>query len=368
VKRPAVFLALPLLVAPPAPASVAPPKPAAAQYIVTVTPDGVRRAITGVPRDAVTHVYTHVLNGFSARLDATQLARLRRDPNVVSVVPVTIMRALDTQVTPSWGLDRIDATRGLDGRYTYHHTGRGVTAYVIDTGIDPSAADFGGRASVAYDATRGDGRDCNGHGTHVAGTLGGTKYGVAKGVTLRAVRVLDCMGMGTDADVVAGLDWVAKNAQRPAVANMSLGGGRSAPLDVAVARLTGAGVFLGVAAGNDGGDACDLSPAGATGAFAVAAADRTDASADFTDHGRCVQLYAPGVRITSDWLSGGQNTISGTSMAAPHVTGVAALYAEAAGSVPAAALGAWLTAHAVRGVVGAVPAGTPNLLLNTGGL
>jgi subtilisin family serine protease len=281
------------------------------------------------------------------------------------VAPVVIMHTQETQVGAPWGLDRIDAVSGLDQRYTYHHTGRGVTAYVIDTGIDTSAADFGGRASVAYDATGGDGRDCSGHGTHVAGTIGGQTYGVAKAVRLRAVRVLDCGGAGTDADVVAGMDWVAQHAQRPAVANMSLGGGRSSAVDAAAKRLTGSGVFLAVAAGNFAGDACDYSPSGASGVLAVAASDRSDTSAGFTDHGPCVRLYAPGVQITSDWLAGTVKAVSGTSMAAPHVTGVAAMYEEDAGDVSASAVTAWLTAHAVRNAISGVPGGTPNLLLNT---
>lgn len=374
MKRFAIFLALPAFLGlfaavPAAPTSAGVREVrAAGQYIVTVRPGGVRRAITGVPRQAITHVYTHVLDGFSARLDASQVEQLRHDPAVVSVAPVVIMHTQDTQVGAPWGLDRIDAVSGLDQRYTYRHTGKGVTAYVIDTGIDPSGADFRGRASVGYDATGGDGRDCNGHGTHVAGTIGGSTYGVAKAVALRAVRVLDCRGAGTDADVVAGMDWVAQHAQRPAVANMSLGGGKSAAVDAAAKRLTASGVFLAVAAGNFAGDACAYSPSGASGVFAVAASDRTDASAGFTNYGRCVGLYAPGVQITSDWLVSAVNTVSGTSMASPHVTGVAALYEETAGNVPAAKVTAWLTAHAVRNAVGGVPDGTPNLLLNTGGL
>jgi subtilisin family serine protease len=369
VKRLALFLALPMVAAAPAlPPAAAHGAPAAGQYIVTVKHGSVRRAISGVPREAVTHVYTRVLDGFSARLDAAQAARLRRDPSVLSVAPVTMMHTQDTQAGAPWGLDRIDAVTGLDQRYTYRHTGRGVTAYVIDTGIDASAADFGGRAAVAYDATRGDGRDCNGHGTHVAGTLGGARYGVAKGVAIQGVRVLNCEGGGTDADVIAGMDWVAQHARRPAVANMSLGGGKSTATDVAVQRLTAAGVFLAVAAGNGAADACDHSPSGAAAAFAVGATDRADAMAGFSNHGRCVKVYAPGVQITSDWLGGAARAVNGTSMASPHVAGVAALYKQSAGDVPPAAVGAWITAHAVRGVIHGLPAGTPNLFLHTAGL
>jgi subtilisin family serine protease len=376
------FLALPVLAAAPAAASAAvvqePLAPlvsaqggaASGQYIVTVTSGTSHRehAMGAVPRGTVTHVFSQVLNGFSARLDAAQLDRLRHDPDVVKVAQAATVHTMSTQSDPDWGLDRLDAASGLDQKYTYNHTGKGVTAYVIDTGVDPTAADFGGRASVAFDATGGDGKDCNGHGTHVAGTIGGTKYGVAKDVTLKGVRVLDCQGSGSDADVVAGMDWVAQHAQKPAVANMSLGGSKSTTIDAAAKKLAGAGVFLAVAAGNDGADACDGSPAGAGGVLAVAASDKTDASAEFTNYGKCVQVYAPGVDITSDWLNGGTNTISGTSMASPHVAGVAALYKEANGDGSQAAVTAWITSHATKNAVSGVPSGTPNLLLNTGSL
>jgi subtilisin family serine protease len=343
---------------------------ASGQYIVTVKSGGSHRqhAMDTVPQGTVTHVFTKVVNGFSAKLDATQLDRLRQDPNVVKVAQAATMHAMTTQTGAGCGLDRLDASSGLDQKFTYNHTGKGVTAYVIDTGIDTSGADFGGRASVGVDATGGDGKDCNGHGTHVAGTIGGTTYGVAKGVTLKAVRVLDCQGSGTDADVVAGMDWVAQHAVKPAVANMSLGGGKSPTVDAAAKKLSDAGVFLAVAAGNDGADACGGSPSGADGVLAVAAEDRTDMSASFTNYGSCVKVYAPGVAITSDWLAGGTNTISGTSMATPHVVGVAALYKEANGDGSQATVTGWITSHAVKDAVNGVPGGTPHLLLNTGGL
>ena len=383
MKRLAILplLALPALAAGPVAASAAtlPVAPlvmaqggssASGQYIVTVKSGSAHRdhAIGNAPKGAVTHVFKSVVNGFSAKLNAAQIDRLRRDPNVVKVAQATTMHATATQSNPDWGLDRLDASSGLDQKYSYNHTGKGVTAYVIDTGIDTSDADFGGRASIADDATGGDGKDCNGHGTHVAGTIGGTQYGVAKDVTLKAVRVLDCQGSGTDADVVAGMDWVAQNASKPAVANMSLGGGKSASVDAAAKKLTDSGVFLAVAAGNEGADACDGSPSGASGVLAVAASDRNDASASFTNYGSCVKVYAPGVNIKSDWLNGGTNTISGTSMATPHVVGVAALYKEANGDGSESAVSGWITSHAVQGAISGVPSGTPNLLLNAGGL
>jgi subtilisin family serine protease len=375
------LLALPVIAGAPAVAEAAAATPMAplvsaqgdavsGQYIVTVKSGGSHRqhAMDAIPQGTVTHVFTKVMNGFSAKLDATQLDHLRHDPNVVTVAQAATMHTMTTQTGADWGLDRLDAASGLDQNYSYNHTGQGVTAYVIDTGIDTSDADFGGRASVGVDATGGDGKDCNGHGTHVAGTIGGTTYGVAKGVTLKAVRVLDCQGSGTDADVVAGMDWVAQNAAKPAVANMSLGGSKSSTVDAAAKKLSDAGVFLAVAAGNDGVDACSESPSGADGVLAVAAEDRTDTSASFTNYGSCVKVYAPGVDITSDWLAGGTNTISGTSMATPHVVGVAALYKEANGDGSQATVTDWITSHAVKDAVTDVPAGTPNLLLNTGGL
>ncbi|MGH3377080.1 MAG: S8 family peptidase [Actinoallomurus sp.] len=376
------LIALPVIAAAPAAAEAAvAPAPlaplvsaqggaASGQYIVTAKSGTSHRqhAIGAVPQGTVTHVFTSVVNGFSAKLDAAQLDHLRRDPNVVKVAQAATMHATGTQANPDWGLDRLDAASGLDQKYTYAHTGKGVTAYIIDTGVDPSDSDFGGRASVAFDATGGDGKDCNGHGTHVAGTIAGTKYGVAKEATLKAVRVLDCQGSGSDADVVAGMDWVAQHAEKPAVANMSLGGSKSATIDAAAKKLTDAGVFLAVAAGNDGADACAGSPSGADGVLAVAASDKTDASADFTNYGKCVKVYAPGVDIASDWLNGGTNTISGTSMATPHVVGVAALYKEAKGDGSQATVTDWITSNATKDAVSGVPAGTPNLLLNTGGL
>jgi subtilisin family serine protease len=289
----------------------------------------------------------------------------------VAVDPDTPVTTSGTQPSPPWVLDRIDQRAlPLSASYTYPNDGAGVTAYVVDTGILSTHVDFGGRVRAGYTAIN-DGRgtgDCNGHGTHVAGTIGGTTYGVAKGVTLKAVRVLDCQGSGTDADVVAGMDWVAQHAAKPAVANMSLGGGKSPTVDAAAKKLSDSGVFLAVAAGNDGADACSGSPSGADGVLAVAAEDRTDMSASFTNYGSCVAVYAPGVDIKSDWLAGGTNTISGTSMATPHVVGVAALYKEANGDGSQATVSGWITSHAVKDAVNGVPGGTPNLLLNTGGL
>jgi subtilisin family serine protease len=289
-------------------------------------------------------VYRHALNGFAGAMSEAARSGLLRDGRVLRVEPDGIARTMATQTNATWGLDRIDARSGLDGSYTYNKTGAGVTAYVIDTGIRRDHVEFKGRMNDSWFDAFSDGQngnDCNGHGTHVAGTMGGTTYGVAKGVSLVAVRVLDCGGSGSWSGVIAGVDWVTANHIKPAVANMSLGGGASSSVDAAVQGMIAAGVATAVAAGNGnmGGkeqDACNYSPARVPEAMTIGATTSSDTKTSWSNYGSCVDWFAPGASITSAWYdtNTATRTISGTSMASPHVAGVAALYLEGRSSTP----------------------------------
>ena len=281
--------------------------------------------------------YTHALNGFAGRISDAARQGLLRDSRVVRVEPDGIATIVETQSNATWGIDRSDQRAlPLSGTYTYATTGSGVRAYIIDTGILFGHSEFGGRAVSGFDAVDGGtADDCNGHGTHVAGTVGGATYGIAKAATLVGVRVLSCSGSGTWSGVIAGIDWVAGNFTAPAVANMSLGGGANSSVDNAVRNLIAAGVSTAVAAGNgnQGGraqDACRYSPARVAEAMTIGATDKTDKKASWSNYGKCVDWFAPGVGITSAWRTSttATNTISGTSMATPHTAGVAALYLQ----------------------------------------
>jgi subtilisin family serine protease len=288
-----------------------------------------------VPEVQAVHTYRHALRGFAARLTATEVSRLRAAPGVAAVVPDRRLRISTSQLGPPWGLDRIDQhVLPRNNTFNYTGTGDGVTAYVIDTGIRASHMEFEDRVVTGADFVNGlPADDCNGHGTHVAGTLGSEKYGVAKEVTLVPVRVLGCWGGGSLINVLAGLDWVTEHHQpgQPAVANMSLGGQSMKVLNQAVKASIADGVTYAVAAGNEGKDACNYSPARVGPAITVSAVKRNDVRPWWANRGSCVDLFAPGVGIVS--ASNSSDTASlpaeGTSMAAPHAAGVAALYLDA---------------------------------------
>jgi subtilisin family serine protease len=333
-------------------------------YVVVLNEGADPRSVAAVAGVSPRYVYTAALNGFAAALNAGQLNALRHNPAVDYVEQDQRAEAWTTQTGATWGIDRIDQRNlPLSGTYTYTSTGAGVYAYVIDTGIQTNHPQFGTRAAVAYDALGGNGQDCNGHGTHVAGTIGSTTYGVAKGVQLRAVRVLDCNGSGSTSGILAAVDWVRLNRTNPAVANLSLGGGLSSSLNTAVTNLSSSGVFVAVAAGNSASDACNYSPSSATAVFTTASSEKTDARRSTSNYGGCVDGYAPGGSITSTWINGGTNTISGSSMASPHVAGVAALYKATFGNAASSTIDTWIKNNATAGVITGNPAGTPNRLL-----
>ena len=303
-------------------------------------------------------VYGHAIEGYAGKVPPGQLAKIKSDPRVAYVEPDGVAHATVTQTGATWGLDRIDQRAlPLSGTYTYTQTGAGVKAYVIDTGVRLTHTEFGGRATSGWDFVDGDSNatDCDGHGTHVAGTIGGATYGVAKGVNLVAVRVLDCNGSGTWSGVIKGIDWVTQNHQagQPAVANMSLGGGAAQAVDDAVTASIADGVTYSISAGNSNANACNYSPARTPNALTIGATASNDARASFSNWGSCVDWFAPGVSITSSYGTSDTATavLSGTSMSSPHNSGAAALYLQGNPTATPAAVRSALASNLTLGVV-----------------
>ncbi|MFG2328786.1 S8 family serine peptidase [Streptomyces sp. NPDC048604] len=351
----------------------------AGSYIVTLdesaqaeTAKG--RAVAAEYGAKIKKTYTAALNGYSVELSEAQAKKLAADPAVKSVAQNRVFKVAGTQPNPpSWGLDRVDQRAlPLNSSYSYPDSaGQGVTAYIIDTGVRISHSDFGGRAFNGYDAVDNDNvaQDGHGHGTHVAGTVAGNAYGVAKKARIVGVRVLDNNGSGTTAGVVAGIDWVTQNHSGPSVANMSLGGGADATLDAAVRNSIASGVTYAIAAGNSNANASGYSPARVTEAITVGSTTNTDARSSFSNYGSVLDIFAPGSNITSAWNTSDSatNTISGTSMATPHVAGAAAVYlGDNPTSTPAQVQTA-LVNNATPNVVGSPGSGSPNRLLFVGG-
>ena len=365
---------------PPTPAATAadpigrPAVPVPNRYVVAlaVAPGPTRSRADAVADDhggQVTTVYDHALQGFAVEMDERHALELARDPRVAAVYQDGVVQLADTQSPAPWDLDRIDQSNlPLDGSFTASSSGAGVHAYVIDSGIRTTHADFGGRASVGVDVV-GDGlngQDCSGHGTMVAGLLGGATYGVAKDVSLVSVRVFGCGNSATESQVIAGVDWVTANAVRPAVANASLAGAPYAPLDTAVANSIASGVTYTVAAGNSAIDACNDSPARVPGAITVGAVDQGDHQASFSNFGTCLDVFGPGVADVgpSNSSDTAAATGSGTSFASPIVAGVAALVAGESPSSTPADVAAAIGNASTQGVLSQLGAGSPNRLVH----
>ncbi|QWF83056.1 S8 family peptidase [Amycolatopsis sp. CA-230715] len=349
------------------------PGAVADSYIVLLKAPAEARGLAAAYGGEVRRTYDAAVHGFAVKMSEAQARRLAADPSVASVEQDAVAHVSDTQQNPTWGLDRIDQKDlPLDKAYSYANKGEGATVYVVDTGTDLKQSEFGGRASSGYDFIDddNDASDCQGHGTHVAGTVGSATYGVAKGVKIVAVRVLNCQGTGQYSQIISGIDWVAKNAKGPSVLSMSLGGGADSSVDQAVQGAIRAGITNTVAAGNEGQDACNVSPARTPEAITVAASDAQDKrsiwnSSQSSNYGRCTDIFAPGSNITSLKNGGGTTQMGGTSMATPHVAGAAALYLTANPSATPADVAKALTDNATPGKISDVK-GSPNKLLYTG--
>ncbi|HEX2205498.1 MAG TPA: S8 family serine peptidase [Longimicrobium sp.] len=365
--------------APPLEAAAARAAPViAGAYVVVTAPEADPAAVAASLGVAPAHVYRAALRGFAARMGPGQLRAARAHPAVRHVEADQVVFKQATYVSPPWGLDRIDERAlPLDGRLAIPDFTGAVNVYVIDAGLQPEHPEFAGNAQNVWDVFGGAGRDCNGHGVAVAGTIGSTTYGVGgtksvagtvggTPISLKGVKVLDCNGRGTVSGFIAAVDWVRVHAQRPAVVSLAVITGYSSALNAAVDNLALSGVFVAVPAGDSGADACNASPASAAEAFTVAASDRSDARWASSGFGACVDGYAPGVAVPTVGLNGGTQSVTGTSMSAAHVAGVAALYKSRYGETSSRAIDSWIKTWSTPGVVTGSPRLTPNRLLYVG--
>lgn len=357
-----------------APADMAPLHSAAAgrgipgEYVVVLNEGTDPTAVASVAGVRPSHVYTAALTGFAARLSPGQVTALRHHPDVAYVEQNQVTEPQWVQSPAPWGLDRIDQTNlPLNNQYVYNSLGQNVMAYIIDSGILTGHPEFGGRAGVVYDAFGGTGQDCHGHGTGVAGVVGSKTYGVAKGLRLAAVRVLDCTGTGTTAGLIGGINFVASSHPLMSVANISISVPLSGAVNTAVNNLFASGVYVAVAAGNNSANACNFSPGAVTAITTVTASDQFDNHVFGSNFGGCVDLYAPGRNVPTVGLTSTPVIANGTSIAAPHVTGTAALVWATFGGTPTTVQN-WILTNTTPGVLTGVPAGTPNRLLFKAGL
>nr|ACB30129.1 subtilisin-like protease [Epichloe festucae var. lolii]ACB30132.1 subtilisin-like protease [Epichloe festucae] len=344
------------------------------KYIIKMKGDSniqsVNAAISSI-RASADHTYSHSFNGFAASLTPEELEQLRQDPSVDFIEQDAIMTISATQSGADWGLARLSSQKAGSTTYIYDDSaGEGTCAFIIDTGVEADHPEFEGRAKLLKNfAGDGEDSDGNGHGTHVSGTIGSKTYGVAKKTQIYGVKVLDAQGSGSNSAVIAGMDYVAKEAQnqscpKGSVANMSLGGSKSSAVNEAAAGITGAGIFLAVAAGNDGQDASDYSPASAESACTVGATTRDDELATYSNIGKLVDVLAPGSNISSTWIGGKTNTISGTSMASPHVAGIGAYFLGKGQKIDG--LCEYIVQNGVKDAIKGVPSETVNVIINNG--